>query len=212
MKIYVYDKSGDKESDFDGMSLTDFLIWSLDGARQAYECNLFKDEPEWSDLSDDDKMSLLAAEITQTTPEIEFFIDKYFPKSYTIRADGKYIDVYSSDQENGIERRRRAGFSEEKKGCYTLMKKDNISYAMISEANLFPNETEYVLVSTVGGEDTDISFVPFYGADEARERMVSEYQSLAEDGEDGVLNGSFARCMNKIWKIYKKDSDYQERR
>ena len=45
------------------MSLEDFLVWSLSGAKQAYECNLPENSPAWDSLSDEDKMGLVAHEI-----------------------------------------------------------------------------------------------------------------------------------------------------
>ena len=49
--------------DNETMSLEDFLLWCLSGVRQSYECNLPDGELSWKELTDEDKISMLAHEI-----------------------------------------------------------------------------------------------------------------------------------------------------
>lgn len=54
------------------MTLEDFLVWSLSGAKQAYECNLPENSPSWDSLSDEDKIGLVAHEITVNADDFGF--------------------------------------------------------------------------------------------------------------------------------------------
>lgn len=45
------------------MSLEDFLLWCLSGAKQSYECNLLDGELSWEELTDENKVCMLAYEI-----------------------------------------------------------------------------------------------------------------------------------------------------
>ena len=45
------------------MSLEEFLLWCMSGAKQSYECNLPDGELDWEELTDEDKIRMLANEI-----------------------------------------------------------------------------------------------------------------------------------------------------
>lgn len=52
------------------MSLEDFLLWCLSGAKQSYGCNLPDGELSWEELTDEDKIGMLAYEINSIKNEI----------------------------------------------------------------------------------------------------------------------------------------------
>ena len=54
------------------MTLAEYLIWALSEAKQAYETDLPEDAPAWEHLSENDKMDLLAHEISCSDGDVEF--------------------------------------------------------------------------------------------------------------------------------------------
>lgn len=91
--IFVIGKitSDEKEK----MSLEDFLVWSLSGAKQAYECNLPENSLAWDSLSDEDKMGLVAHEININANDYYIASDTHVRN----RDEAKAVIVPQDDQE-----------------------------------------------------------------------------------------------------------------
>lgn len=94
--IFVIGKitSDEKEK----MSLEDFLVWSLSGAKQAYECNLPENSLAWDSLSDEDKMGLVAHEINSNSHGLSIALD-----------DGIFGEVNDKRKQNLIQCMEIAG-------------------------------------------------------------------------------------------------------
>lgn len=43
----------------ESMTIIEFLQWQLEGARASYECNPMEPQPEWTALSDDEKIEAM---------------------------------------------------------------------------------------------------------------------------------------------------------
>ncbi len=54
------------------MSLAEYLVLALSWAKETYETDLPENVPAWDQLSDDDKMEILAHEISCTDGDVEF--------------------------------------------------------------------------------------------------------------------------------------------
>lgn len=60
------------QDEVETMPLEEFLLWCLSGAKQSHECNLPVEEPEWDELTDEDKVRMLAFEINSIKDNITF--------------------------------------------------------------------------------------------------------------------------------------------